>query len=62
MPDTRGFQGGDARAAILTLIENYESIMKKIIEAVTEAILSKLMNNPKFSDTLAKNVLDNIMQ
>ncbi|KAI0213391.1 hypothetical protein LSAT2_001580, partial [Lamellibrachia satsuma] len=67
MPDALGFQCGDVRAAILTLIENDENIMKNIIEAVTEAIVIKLMNNPKFTDTLAKNilqagVLDNIKQ
>ena len=60
MPDALGFQGGGVRAAILTLIKNYENIMKNILEAVTEAIVIKLMNNPKFTDTLAKNVLDNI--
>ena len=49
MPDALGFQGGDVRAAILTLIENDENIMKKILEAVTEAIVIKLMNNPKFT-------------
>ena len=67
MPDALGFQGGGVRAAILTLIKNYENIMKNILEAVTEAIVIKLMNNPKFTDTLAKNVLqagvlDNIKQ
>ena len=45
------------RAAILTLIEMYETIMKKIFEAVTEAIVIKLMSNPKFTDTLAKKHL-----
>ena len=67
MSDALGFHGGDVRAAILTLIENDKNIMKKILDAVTEAIVIKLMNNPKFTDTLAKNilqtgVLDNIKQ
>ena len=67
MPDALGLQGGDVHAAVLTLIENDENVMKKILEAVTEAIVIKLMNNPKFTDTLAKNILqagvfDNIKQ
>ena len=55
------------RAAVLTLIENGENITKKTLEAVTEAIVIKLMDNPKFTDSLAKNilqacVLDNMKQ
>ena len=45
------------RAAILTRIEMYENIIKKILEAVTEATVIKLMSNPKFTDTLAKKHL-----
>ena len=57
MPDALGFQGGVVRAAIMTLTEHDENIMKKIIEAVKGVIVIKLMNNPKFTNTLAKNIL-----
>ena len=38
LPSALIFQGGDMRATILTLIENYENIMKNILQAVTEAM------------------------
>ena len=57
MPSALIFQCGDVRSAILTLIENDENIMKNILETVTLAIVVKLMNNPKFTDLLAKHIL-----
>ena len=50
MSDALGFQGG-TRACGYPDIENYENIMKKILEAVTEATVTKLISNPNFTDT-----------
>ena len=50
IPDALGFQGGD-RACGYPDIENYEHIMKKNLEAVTEATVTKLISNPNFTDT-----------
>ena len=52
-------QNGDVRAAILSLIQNDDDIMKKILETVTQAIIQKLMDSPNFLEKLAKNVLKN---
>ena len=60
-------QDGDVRAAVLSLIQNDDDIMKKMMETVTQAIIKKLMESPNFLEKLAnkflKNgVLDNIKQ
>ncbi|KAI0234377.1 hypothetical protein LSAT2_015353, partial [Lamellibrachia satsuma] len=52
-------QDGDVRAAVLSLIQNDDDIMKKILETVTQAIIQKLMDSPNFLEKLAKNVLKN---
>ena len=55
-------QDGDVRAAVLSLIQNDDDIMNKIL-----AIIKKLTVSPNFLEKLAKNflkngVLDNIKQ
>ena len=52
-------QDGDVRAIVLSLIQNDDDIMKKILEMVTQAIVKKLMESPNFLEKLAKNVLKN---
>ena len=50
MSDALGFQCG-TRACGYPDIENNENIMKKILEVVTEATVTKLISNPNFTDT-----------
>ena len=52
-------QDGDVRAAVLSLIQNDDDIMKKILETVTQAIVKKHMDSPNFLEKLVKNVLKN---
>ena len=60
-------QDGDVRAAVLSLIQNDDDIINKILEMVTQAIIKKLTVSSNFLEKLAnfflKNgVLDNIKQ
>ena len=51
-------QNGDVRAAVFGLLKNDEDIMKTIIDAVSQAIVKKLLDTPSFLTSLAKNVTE----
>ncbi len=55
---TKMFQNGDVRAAVFGLIQNVDDSVNTIINAVSQAIVKKLLGNPSFLDKLAKNVID----
>ena len=52
------FQNGDVRAAVFGLLKNDEDIMATIIDAVSQAIVKKLLNTPSFLTSLAQNVTE----
>ena len=45
---TLDLQNGDVRAAVFGLLKNDEDIMKTIIDAVSQAIVKKLLDIPSF--------------
>ena len=51
---TLDLQNGDVRAAVFVLLKNDEDIMKTIIDAVSQAIVKKLLDTPSFLTSLAK--------
>ena len=51
---TLDLQNGDVRAAVFGLLKNDEDIMKTIIDAVSQAIVKKLLDTPSFLTSLAK--------
>ena len=51
-------QDGDMRSAILEIIQTDEDIMNSVIESVSQAIVTKFMNNPKLVDKLTKKVIE----
>ena len=51
-------QDGDMRSAILEIIQTDEDIMNSVIESVSQAIVTKFMNNPKLMDKLTKKVIE----
>ena len=55
---TKMFQNGDVRAAVFGLIQNVDDSVNTIINAVSQAIVKKLLDNTSFLDKLAKNVID----
>ena len=52
------FQNGDVRAAVFGLLKNDEDIMATIIDAVSQAIVKKLLDTPSFLTSLAQNVTE----
>ena len=52
------FQNGDVRAAVFGLLKNDEDIMATIIDAVSQAIVKKLLSTPSFLTSLAQNVTE----
>ena len=52
------FQNGDVRAAVFGLLKNDEDIMATIIDAVSQAIVKKLLSTPSFLTSLAHNVTE----
>ena len=52
------FQNGDVRAAVFGLLKNDEDIMATIIDAVSQAIVKKLLSTPSFRTSLAQNVTE----
>ena len=51
-------QDGDMRSAILEIIQTDEDIMNSVIESVSQAIVTKFMNNPELMDKLTKKVIE----
>ena len=49
------FQNGDVRAAVFGLLKNDEDIMATIIDAVSQAIVKKLLSTPSFLTSLSQN-------
>ena len=52
------FQNGNVRAAVFGLLKNDEDIMATIIDAVSQAIVKKLLDTPAFLTSLAQNVTE----
>ena len=52
------FQNGDVRATVFGLLKNDEDIMATIIDAVSQAIVKKLLNTPSFLTSLTQNVTE----
>ena len=50
-------QDGDMRSAILEIIQTDQDIMNSVIESVSQAIVTKFMNNPELMDKLTKKVI-----
>ena len=55
---TLDLQNGDVRAAVFGLLKNDADIMKTIIDAVSQAIVRKLLDTQSFMTSLAKNVTE----
>ena len=52
------FQNADVRAAVFGMLKNDEDIMATIIDAVSQAIVKKLLSTPSFLTSLAQNVTE----
>ena len=52
-------QDGVMQAAITDFIRNDESVMKAIIDTVSNALVTKLIGNKSFIDELSQKLMDN---
>ena len=52
-------QDGVMQAAITDFIRNDESVMKAIIDTVSNALVTKLIGNKSFIDALSQKLMDN---
>ena len=57
-PTKLDFQNGDVPAAVFGLLKNDEDIMATLIDAVSQAIVKKLLSTPSFLTSLAQNVTE----
>ena len=58
VPTTKD-QDGVMQAAITDFIRNDESVMQAIIDTVSNALVTKLLGNKRFIDTLSMKLLEN---
>ena len=56
---TTQYQDGVMQAAITDFIRNDESVMQAIIDTVSNALITKLLGNKRFIDTLSLKWLEN---
>ena len=52
-------ENGDLRTAIVDVLRNDDAVMQTIIDAVSEALVSKLLASKTFTSTLADKLLSN---